>query len=100
MAKSRVHFDRDGRPRCGTPWQVTLTADGGQVTCGACLSLLAGTHGAGIRWSDVRPCPSPAAYRRELRAGGPVHGECRRAANRDAADRKARRRREGKALAA
>lgn len=88
-----VHFDRDGdgsSPRCGTRGWSRMTADGADVSCLLCLNLMAGT---GTRW-DVRPCGQAAAYYRELRRGGPVHEECRRAANRDAADRRARRRRE------
>jgi len=55
--------------------------------------------GSGCRY-DIKGCGTEAAYRRELRRGGPVHEGCREAANREAADRKARRQRKRKALAA
>lgn len=98
-----VHFDRDGdglSPRCGNGAWAHLTAVETDVNCRKCISLMEGTWAVGRRWCDVKPCGEPAAYRRHLRRGEPVHEECRRAANRDAADRKARRQRKRKALAA
>jgi len=94
---SAVHFDREGRARCGArPRSLTLATGESGATCLTCLNILAGT---GNRW-DVKACPSPAAYRRELRRGGLVHPWCREAANRDATDRRRRRRRNRKELAA
>jgi len=61
--------------------------------------MLNGTYNIGNRWYDVKPCGTSAA-RRHQRYGEKVDEACRRAANRDAADRKARRRRNRKALAA
>jgi hypothetical protein len=79
----KIHFSQDGRPRCGLLWARALTADREQVTCGICANLLNGTHGtqvnrpSGYQWLDVRPCGTPAAYRRHLRREGkPV--KCRR----------------------
>jgi len=62
--------------------------------------MLNGTYNIGNRWYDVKPCGTSAAARRHQRYGEKVDEACRRAANRDAADRKARRRRNRKALAA
>ena len=102
MKALAVHFNRDGRPRCGARPRVPLLADGESgVTCGHCTAHLNGTYGIGNRWIDIQPCGTPAAYYRELRSGGPVHPWCREAANRDALERKERRqRRNQKGLAA
>jgi hypothetical protein len=92
---SAVHFDRDGRARCGTPWQVGLTADREAVTCGMCLNLLTGTHGIGNRRADLKPCGTIAAYRRHHRRGELLDESCRQARARDKADRMARMRERG-----
>jgi hypothetical protein len=42
-----------------------------QITC---------TCNTGPGRPQLRACPSEAAYRREIRAGGPVHSACRAAA--------------------
>ena len=100
---SAVHFDRDGSglsPRCGHPGWSRITAAEGDVTCRTCLNLLAGTHAVGNRWFDARSCGSEAAARRHQRHGEKVDEACRLAANRKATDRRARRRRNRKALAA
>ena len=97
---SAVHFDRDGRARCGNPQAREVTADRQQVTCGICLNLLNGTHGTqvnrpnGYQWLDVKPCCTPAAYRRHLRREGkPVRCEsCLQAERRKHDDRKTYRR--------
>lgn len=97
-----VHFDRDGNgvsPRCGNRDWVQLSAEADSVTCRTCLNLMAGTHGTGNRRYDVMPCGTEAAARRHRRRGEKVHESDRRAANRAAADRKARRARERKVLA-
>jgi hypothetical protein len=101
---SKVHLDRDGSARCNSrpvPADLRLTADESEVTCLRCLSpMRGGRSNFGKYWADVKPCGTPAAYRRELRHGGPACEGCRQAAARDSADRRARKRREQKALAA
>ncbi|HEY1705923.1 MAG TPA: hypothetical protein VGG75_40080 [Trebonia sp.] len=84
----KVHSDRDGRARCGHPRAREVTADHGAVTCQMCLNLLDGTHGAGNRRHDVKPCGTTAAYRRHLRhQGKPVRCEtCLQAERRKGAD--------------
>jgi hypothetical protein len=72
-----VHFNRNGRPRCGARPRVPLLADGESgVTCGHCTAHLNGTYGVGNRWCDPKACGTPAAYRRHLRHDGkPVRCE-------------------------
>lgn len=72
---SAVHFDRDGRARCGQR-NALLTAELDEVTCRACLNLLNGTHHVEVHWADPKPCGTEAAYRRHLRReGAPVRCE-------------------------
>lgn len=101
MKALAVHFNRDGRPRCGMrPASPLLADDESGVTCGHCTAFLNGTYGVGNRWYDPKPCGTTAACRRHQRHGEKVDEACRQARNRDAADRKARRRRERQELAA
>jgi hypothetical protein len=65
-----VHFDRDGRARCGTRGWLQLTTAEDDVECRTCLNLIAGVHGVGNRKADPEPCGTPAAYRRHLRNEG------------------------------
>jgi hypothetical protein len=95
----KAHFDRDSRARCGKAG-AQLADDKSGVTCLRCLALLNGTYNAGIRWYDVKPCGTSAAYRRHLRHGERIDESCRQANVRDTADRKARRRRTRKVLVA
>lgn len=96
-----VHLEHDGGSRCGklTRTDPQLTADESNVTCLRCTTLLAGTYNQGMRWSDVKPCGTNAAYRRHKRHGEKPCESCRQAHHRYNADAK-RRRRERKALAA
>jgi hypothetical protein len=64
---SAVHFDRDGRARCGRP-NVTLSADREQVTCATCRNIIDGTHGIGNRKSEALH-GTLAAARRHYRRG-------------------------------
>jgi hypothetical protein len=87
-----VHFNRDGRPRCGARPKVPLLADGESgVTCGHCTAHLNGTYGIGSCWYDPKPCGTPAAYRRHKRHGERIDESCRQAEARRSADDKARR---------
>lgn len=93
-----VHFDRDGTARCGNPRAKHLTAVGEDVTCRSCAGILAGTFGGpggtgGRPWYDVKPCGTPAAYRRHLRREGkPVRClTCLRAEARRNEDRRQKR---------
>jgi hypothetical protein len=85
---SAVHFDRDGRARCGNRAARQFTDDREQVTCRYCANLLDGTHHVGVHHWDVEPCGTTAAYRRHLRReGAPVRCEpCLAAERRDSAD--------------
>jgi hypothetical protein len=77
-----VHHDRDGRPRCGHPRGVRLSADEAEVTCGGCLVLLSGAGKAtGARWAE-KPCGTLAAYRRHYRHGEKPCESCRQACSR------------------
>lgn len=100
-----VHLDRHGdglSPRCGNRGWARVTSDLALVSCRTCLNIEAGAHAVDVR--DVEPCGTEAAYRREMRrerqGGPPAHRECRRAASREAYDRRARRRRRQEVLAA
>jgi hypothetical protein len=96
---SAVHFERDdGRARCGNRQARDITADRQRVTCGICLNLLNGTHGTQVNRPsnlradlDLKPCGTPAAYRRHLRRQGkPVRCEsCLQALRRKYQDRRA-----------
>lgn len=100
---SALHYDRDGNghaPRCGTPGRTQVTSDRADVTCLTCLNLMAGVHGVGVRPFDLKPCGTVAAYRRHKRRGERVCESCAQARDRDAADRKARRRSRQEVLAA
>jgi hypothetical protein len=66
----RVHYDRDGRARCGRPHGVRLTPDETAVTCDFCLNLLAGVHAIGNRQPDSEH-GTRARYRWHLRHEGP-----------------------------
>jgi hypothetical protein len=88
---SAVHLEQDGRPRCGTPWPVAVTADENEATCTFCLNLARGTHHVGTSRLDLKPCGTLAAYRRHHRRGERVCESCRQAHNRDKADRYAAR---------
>ena len=75
-APAKVHYDRDGRARCGRPQGVPVTASNAEVTCLFCLNLLNGTHGVGNRQPDNDWCGTPARYRWHLRhQGKPVRCE-------------------------
>ena len=89
---SAVHFDHDGRPRCGHGTRLAGSESG--VTCLPCLALLDGTYHIGTRWYDPKPCGTSAAYRRHKRHSERVDEACRQANVRDTADRKARKRQE------
>lgn len=93
----RVHLDRgNGRSCCGRQQDVPVTRDEDEVTCGVCLNLLNGTHGAqvkhpsGYQWADVKPCGTHAAYQRHRRRdGAPVRCEtCLQGERRRTGDRK------------
>lgn len=76
---SKVHFDRDGRPRCGNTKPFALTADREAVTCVFCLNLLAGTSHVGVYHADTRPHGTTAAYRRHQRHGQEPCEACKQA---------------------
>jgi hypothetical protein len=98
-----VHFDRGGigiSLRCGNRDWYQMTAAEKDVTCQKCISLVDGTWAVGRRWCDAKPCGTDAAERNHRRHGEKIDEACRLAANRASADRKARRRRNRKALAA
>jgi hypothetical protein len=90
-APAKVHYDRDGRARCGRRNPV-LTRTKRKVTCRTCRNILAGTHGIGNRQPDNDWCGTTARYRWHLRhEGKPVRCEsCLQAERRQTQDNPAR----------
>lgn len=85
---SAIHFDRGGKPRCGTPWSTALTGDPAAVTCLKCAGIHAGTWATGWSrtgrvWADHKPHGTPAAARRHYRRGEPLCASCDQRVKRD-----------------
>lgn len=86
-AAARVHFGLLTGPRCGIRNWMAITGTEANVTCKRCLDLLNGTYHVGTRRIDVKPCGTPAAYRRHLRRGEPADETCLQGQRRISADR-------------
>lgn len=89
-----IHYDRDGRARCGHPRAADVTTDTAAVTCQTCAALLAGTWSlarARWEWADRKPHGTTAAYRRHFRLGEKPCEPCRQAEARRHADYRAER---------